>query len=291
MPTDVDRWPQTAGGRGRTVINIAGADNLQKIVILNPKGGCGKTTLATNLASYYASRGSPPTLVDCDPQGFCMRWLDKRPPSRPTIYGIQADFGIRDASEGPLASVEPDSSVVIIDLPAGIPHSHLHAVTYLADNVLLPIVPSEIDIYSATRFIAELLLDVQLDRREQTLAIVANRVRSRTKSYGMLMRFLTSLKIPMVGTLRDSQTFVHASARGIGICEMPNYLDGNDVAQIAAIATWLDKRRKTTKDRQALIAQVAYRNAQGRGFSGGDPIADWLEAEREVDAMLEEGAS
>ena len=184
------------------MISIAGADNLHKIVVLNPKGGCGKTTLATNLASFYALRGPPPTLVDCDPQGFCLRWLDKRSPQRPAIHGIDGHSEAPDAGLWELA-IPPDSSAVIIDLPAAIPHQRLHHYTYLADSVLLPVMPSPIDIFAATRFIAELLLDVQLDRREQKLAIVANRVRSRTKSYRMLMRFLSSLKIPVLATLRD----------------------------------------------------------------------------------------
>jgi len=182
------------------VVSITSADNLHKVVILNPKGGCGKTTLATNLASFYALRGLPPTLIDLDPQGFCTGWLDRRPAERPAVRGIEADA--ETSASGARIDVRGGSSIVIVDVPAAIPHSRLHAYTYIADSVLLPIVPSAIDIYSATRFIAELLLDVQLDRREQKLAIVANRVRSRTRSYGMLQRFLASLRIPMIAELR-----------------------------------------------------------------------------------------
>lgn len=272
------------------MISITGADNLHKIVVLNPKGGCGKTTLATNLASLYAQRGPPPTLIDFDPQGFCSGWLEKRPAARPAVRGIQAEIEAAEDAAGAAraeAEVQADSSIVIIDLPAAIPHERLHAYTYMADSVLLPIVPSEIDIYSATRFIAELLLDVQLDRREQKLAIVANRIRSRTKSYRILMRFLNSLRIPVIAELRDSQNFVQAAAAGIGICEMPPYRVQDDLAQIRAIAAWLDKRGSVTKQRQALIAQAAYRCAERRGFASGNPVDDWLEAEREVDAMLE----
>lgn len=269
------------------MISITGRDDLHKIVVLNPKGGCGKTTLATNLASFYALRGPPPTLIDCDPQGFGLRWLEKRPGGRPPIYGVQGYSEGFDASQALHLEVRPDSSTVIVDLPAAIPHERLHAYTYVADSILLPVQPSEIDVYSATRFIAELLLDVQLDRSERRLAIVANRVRSNTKSYQMLMRFLTSLKIPMIATLRDSQNYVHAAAHGIGICEMPIYRNKDDMPQIDAIASWLDKRRNVTMaQRQALIARAAYRYAEHRDFKGGDPIMDWLEAEREVDARL-----
>ncbi len=278
--------PQEASGE--IVIDINGLDNLHKIVVMNPKGGCGKTTLATNLASFYAQRGPTPTLVDCDPQGFSMRWLEKRPATRPTVHGIEAY-----ASEAPLAAqVKPESSALIFDLPAAIPNEQFHNYTYTADSILIPIMPSAVDVYSATRFIAELLLNQQLDRREQKLVIVANRVRSNTKSYRMLRSFLTSLEIPMIAVLRDSQNFVHAIAQGIGLCELPSYRTKDDVQQIDVIFTWLRKRRAqirrlpSTEQRQGMIAEIAFRRAQDRGFQDGDPLTDWLEAEHELDESL-----
>jgi len=267
------------------VINIAGADSLHKIVVLNPKGGCGKTTLATNLASAYAQNNVLPTLVDLDPEGYCIRWLQKRSADLPEVYGIQVDPG--DKPESPLPAIPPDVNLVIIDLPAGIAHAKLHEYTYIADSVLLPIVPSAIDVYSATRFIAELLLDVQLDRREQKLAIIANRVKARTRSYQMLLQFLSSLKIPLIATLRDSQNFVHASAHGLGVCEMSQLRAKEDAEQIRAITRWLDKRRAVTRNRQALIARAASQEARKRGSREVAPLADRLSANKEVNSLLE----
>ena len=269
------------------MISITGADNLHKVVVLNPKGGCGKTTLATNLASFYALHGPPPTLIDCDPQGFSLRWLQKRPGERPTIHGIQG-YGDGSSAAGPARiEVAPESTTAIVDLPAAIPYERLHAYTHLADTLLLPIQPSEVDVYAATRLIAELLLDVQLDRSERRLAIVANRVRSNTRSFQMLLRFLTSLRIPMIAALRDSQNYVHAAAEGIGIWEMPLHKVKDDVAQMSAVASWLEERREVTMaQRQAMIARAAYRYAESRGFEGGDPTTDWLQAEREVDGLI-----
>lgn len=267
------------------MINIAGADSLHKIVVLNPKGGCGKTTLATNLASAYAQNDVLPILVDLDPQGYCIRWLEKRSTDLPEVYGIQVDAA--DKPEDRLPAIPPDANLVIMDLPAAIPHAKLHAYTYVADSVLLPIVPSEIDVHSATRFIAELLLDVQLDRREQKLAIVVNRAKARTRSYQMLLQFLSSLKIPMIATLRDSQNYVHASAHGLGVCEMSQYLAKEDAEQIRAITRWVDKRRAVTRDRQALIARAADQQASRRDPESVDPLADGLSANKEVDSMLD----
>ena len=165
-----------------------------KIVILNPKGGSGKTTIATNLATVFAARGPAPTLVDCDPGGYSLRWIEKRPSARPTVHGIAAwDQPGRDE---PAPEPNPDSKEVIVDLPAALTPSEVFDHVYDASSIVLPIVPSEIDIYAAARFIADLLLIVQLDRRK--LVIVSNRVRRNTRSYAMLNRFLTSLDIPVI---------------------------------------------------------------------------------------------
>ena len=264
------------------MISISGADGLHKIVVMNPKGGCGKTTLATNLAGWFAHRGPPPTVVDCDPQGFCTRWIESRAPHRPKVHGV---------ATGPLThrstiEVHAESSVVIIDLPAAITGDQLHAFVYLADSLLLPVTPSEIDVYSATRFIAELLLDAQLDRSDRRVGIVANRVRERTKSFAMLMRFLSSLRIPLIGSLRDSQSFVQAAALGLAVCELPPHRVQDDAPALDAIGAWLERRRAMSRaQREALVAKAAYRYAEARGFVGGDPRADWLRAEQEVDAI------
>jgi chromosome partitioning protein len=219
--------------------------DLHKIVVLNPKGGCGKTTLATNLASFYALRDSPPTLMDCDPQGFSTRWLDQRPHYRPIIHGVNASEHIARRADMFKLEVSLDSDTVIFDLPGNIGYDKIHAITYNADSVLIPVLPSAIDVYSATRFIAELLLVTQ---RRRQLAIVANRTRRNTKSFQMLKRFLGSLQIPLIAVLRDSQNYVHAVGHGIGICEMPAYKSATDMEQLKLIIDWLDQRHMRQLD-------------------------------------------
>ncbi len=240
-----------------TLDNTEQQRNLHKIVILNPKGGCGKTTLATNLAGYFARRGPPPTLVDCDPGGYSMRWINKRPEERPKIYGVAAYDHC--AQPGRALSSWSDSSELIVDLPAALSRDQLFHQIYDADSVLIPIVPSEIDIYSAASFIADLLLVAQYDRRKRNLAIVANRTRNYTNSYKMLTRFLSSLEIPVVSELRDSQNFVYAAANGISICEMPAYKVRQDMEQFELLVDWLDGWR--TRRLDALVAEEIGRHA------------------------------
>ena len=223
-------------------------DDLHKIVILNPKGGSGKTTLATNLASYFARRGPPPTLIDCDPRGYSVRWLNNRPAERPKIYGVAAYEHCKRSTADAELHAWPGSKQLIVDLPAGLPEEQLYYQTYDADSILIPVMPSEIDIYSAASFIADLLLVAQFDRRNHKLAIVANRTRQHTRSLRMLMRFLTSLEIPIVAQLRDSQNFVHAAAHGLGIYEMPEYRVRKDIEQMDSIIAWLDDWRMRRLD-------------------------------------------
>lgn len=216
-------------------------NDLNKIVILNSKGGCGKTTLATNLASYFALRGPPPTLIDNDPNGYTMRWLEKRSRNRYAIHGIATCKPSVHATRSWQLRIPNETSTVIIDTPAAIGQAEIHELTYDANSILIPVLPSAIDIRNATKFIAELLLITQIDRRDRQLAVVANRTRQNTKSLTRLMRFLTSLEIPIIAVLRDSQSYVHAADLGVGIYEMPYHRVKKDIEQMDLIIKWLDR--------------------------------------------------
>jgi chromosome partitioning protein len=222
--------------------------DLHKIVVLNPKGGSGKTTLATNIASLFAKRGPPPTLIDCDPHGFSMQWLNLRPAARPKIYGVAAYDHCTESGKYAKLRAWPGSKQLIVDLPAALPDDQLYYQTYDANSILIPVLPSAIDIHYAARFIANLLLVAQFDRSRRTLAVVANRTRENTLSCRRLTRFLTSLEIPLIARLRDSQNFVHAAANGVGIHEMPGYRVRQDVLRMEAIVEWLDNWRMRRLD-------------------------------------------
>lgn len=218
------------------------AQNAQrnKIVILNPKGGCGKSTLATNIAACYAQRGGAPAVMDYDPQGSTTAWLERRPDDRPTIHGIAAYKPSMQATRSWQLRVPSDTLNLIIDSPAGISHDSLRELTRDASSILVPVLPSSMDIHAASRCIADLLLVAKVDRRDKKLAVVANRTRKNTKSFSRLMRFLDSLGIPIIAVLRDSQNFVHSAELGIGLHEMPPSRVKQDLEQLDRIVTWLD---------------------------------------------------
>jgi chromosome partitioning protein len=223
-----------------TMLTSTNRNDLQKIVVLNSKGGCGKTTIATNIASYFAIKGSPPALLDCDPQGYSMSWIARRDSSRAPVHGI----GSHKKTMQPVPSwhlrVPLEAKRLIIDTPAAIENPDLFDLTHDASNILIPVMPSAIDIRYAARFIANLLLVSRIDRRTRQIGVVATRTRKNTKSLILLMRFLTSLQIPLIAVIRNSQNFVEAAGEGIGIYEMPMHKVRVDIEQFAPIVTWLE---------------------------------------------------
>ncbi len=215
-------------------------DKLNKIVILNPKGGCGKSTLVTNLAACYANRGTIPAVMDYDPQGSTIAWLDRRSAELPAIHGIAAYKKSMQATRSWQLRVPNDTDTLLIDSPASIDHDDLRELTRDSTSILVPVLPSSMDIHAASRCIADLLLVAKVDRSDRKLAVVANRTRKHTKSFGKLMRFLDSLGIPIIAVLRDTQNFVRSAEQGIGVCEMPPSKVRPDIEQLENIVTWLD---------------------------------------------------
>lgn len=213
-------------------------DDLNKIVVLNPKGGCGKTTLATNLASYFALRGPSPTLVDTDPRGYSTRWLERRSPDSPRINGItDTNFAMRGKRAWPFRRPR-NAGAIIIDTPAALDERRISELTNEADCILVPVLPSKFDIDVTTNFIAELLLLTELDC---PIGVVANRTRTNTRSLALLQRTLASLETPTIAALRDTQSFVFAADLGLGVYEMPHYKVKQEVAQIDLMIDWLDR--------------------------------------------------
>jgi chromosome partitioning protein len=180
-----------------------------------------------------------------------MTWIERRPVSKPPIHGIAAYKKTMQATRSWQLRVPNETENLIVDSPASLNHDDLREVTRDASSILVPVLPSSIDIHAASRCISDLLLVAKVDRRDRKLAVVANRTRKNTKSFEKLMRFLDSLGIPIIAVMRDSQNFVHAAEEGIGICEMQPYKVKKDMAELEKIIDWLDgwkERRYRTAD-------------------------------------------
>jgi chromosome partitioning protein len=215
---------------------------LQKIVVLNPKGGSGKTTIATNLAAYFAVQGFKPALMDMDAQGSSSRWLSKRPRELAPVYGIAGYERNLRVTRSFAMRVPTNCERLIVDTPAAIPPQDLPDLTRAASAIIVPVLPSDIDIHAATKCIGDLLLIAKVKREQRRLAVVANRVKKHTKIYRSLMRFLESLDIPVITTLRDSQNYVRASESGTGLFEMKPRLVREDTDQWQPLVGWIAQR-------------------------------------------------
>lgn len=215
---------------------------LQKIVVLNPKGGSGKSTIATNLAAYYAWRGNRVALMDHDPQGSSMRWLKVRPSELPAIHGIAAYEKKMGVTRAFAWRAPPGTERLVVDTPAALTAQQMPEFTIGAAAIVVPVLPSDIDIHAASRCIADLLLVAKVHRSEKRLVIVANRARRYTRAYSNLMKFLQSMRIPVAAVLRDSQAYVRSAETGMGIHEMKGSLLQEDLDSWVPLIDWLGVR-------------------------------------------------
>jgi len=216
---------------------------MQRIVVLNPKGGSGKTTIAINLASYLASRGHTPVLMDFDPQGSSVRWVRKRKPSQAPVHVIAAFEKDTRTTRAFQLRVPEDATHVIVDTPAALEARQLPEMTRDADKVIVPVLPSDIDINTCSRTIRDLLLVAKIRREEDRIGVIANRIRRNTLTYQALIRFLHTLGIPIVATIRDSQNYVRAAELGVGVHEMKSYVAHDDTEQWIPLLEWLTRAR------------------------------------------------
>ena len=216
---------------------------MQKIVLLNPKGGSGKTTIAINLASYFAVCGLKPTLMDLDAQGSSTRWLGKRARGQPAIHGIAAYERNSRVTRSFATRLPADTERLVVDTPAAMESQNLPDITRNATAVLVPVLPSDIDIHAAAKCISDLLLIAKIRREDQRIAVIANRVKKNTLVYKALMKFLETLNIPVVATLRDSQNYLRAAELGEGLFEMKPNQVREDMEQWLPLIGWLAQRR------------------------------------------------
>jgi chromosome partitioning protein len=213
-------------------------------LVINSKGGSGKTTLTTNLASYFATSNVPTALMDYDPQGSSINWLRLRGPFAPKIHGANAapqKMGLRSIGMHVPESVRQ----LVIDGPAGASGLLLQEMLARAHCVLVPVQPSTIDIHATANFVRDLLVMGRLRTRNIRLAVVANRVRRSTPVYQPLERFLSSLGLPFLTRLADSEVFVSAAESGVGIFELDTTASAAERAQFMPIIEWADPDYKT----------------------------------------------
>ena len=193
---------------------------MRTILVINSKGGCGKTTVTTNLASYFAAGGARVAITDYDPQGSSLQWLKLRSPHLPHIHGANATpekaSGLRSLHNW----IPRDTDLALIDPPGGVKGLLLQEVVGKAECVIIPVGPSSIDVHATADFLKHLLLLGRVRARNVKVAVVASRVRSSMPVYEPLERFLRSLSLPFLTRISDSDTYIRAAEQGVGVFEL-----------------------------------------------------------------------
>lgn len=201
------------------------------VVVANPKGGVGKSTVATNIAGYFASRGHNVMLGDADRQQSSRLWLRLRPPEARPIASW-------DVGEGQLARPPRGTTHVVLDTPAGLQGKLLQETMKLADKVVVPLQASIFDIYATRAFLDELAQHRKASQMQ--VGIVGMRVDARTIAADKLQEFVEALGLPVLGFLRPTQNYVHLAARGLTLSDVAPGKVERDLEQWQGVQRWLD---------------------------------------------------
>lgn len=201
------------------------------VVVANPKGGVGKTTVATNIAGYYAGQGHPVMLGDADRQQSSRLWLRLRPAEARAISSWEV-------GEGQIAKPPRGTTHVVLDTPAGMHGKWMEDTLRSADKVVVPLSPSIFDMYATRAFLDELAHHRKAGQMQ--VGIVGTRVDARTIAADKLQEFVEALGLPVLGFLRQTQNYVHLAARGLTLSDLHAAKVQRDLEQWQGIHRWLD---------------------------------------------------
>ncbi len=204
---------------------------MRTILVLNPKGGSGKSTISTNLAGFFACWGVRVTLMDFDSQASSMEWLAARPESCPVIKGV--------AVQNDEPPVLDETDYLIIDVPSGYYTEQLLPWIQRAERIIVPVLPSPHDIRATKHFLDWMATDERLEDCAPAIGIIANRVKENTRSFKLIKSFLQTVNLPCIGILRDTQNYVLAAQYGLSIFELPSYEVKKDLLQWQRFVKWL----------------------------------------------------
>jgi chromosome partitioning protein len=208
-------------------------------LVINAKGGVGKTTITTNLASYFAARDVATTIADFDPQGSSLNWLAQRGTEVRKIHGTDLSTRVGGGFAHGRRVIPRDTRQLIIDAPAGPSRLLLQDLLARTQSILIPVAPSSIDVHATANFIKELLLVGHVRFRNIRVAVLANRVRNSKPVYAPLERFVTSLGITFVGRVTDSDVYVEAAEAGLGVFDLPPEAAAAEQKEFLPIARWV----------------------------------------------------
>ncbi|MDH4215289.1 MAG: ParA family protein [Gallionella sp.] len=202
---------------------------MKTILIANPKGGCGKTTLSTNVAGFLASRGNRVSLLDMDRQQSAALWIETRPDGLPAVRAMKYNKESDDPSDW-----------LVIDSAAGLSGSNLaYSLIKQANKIVVPVVPSLFDLHASRDFLKELLEEKKVRNSPCQIGVVGMRMSPRTRAATMLEDFLDTLDLPILAYLRETQVYVNAAFEGKSLFDMPHYVAERELEQWDFLQEWI----------------------------------------------------
>ena len=232
---------------------------MRTILVINSKGGCGKTTVTTNIASYYATTDARVAIQDWDPQASSLQWLRLRPEHLAHIHGANGTPQKAHLLRTLQTWVPTETDIQLIDAPGGVKGLMLQDVVAKADVVIIPVGPSSIDVHATADFVKNLLLLGRVRARNIKIGVVANRVRSSMPVYEPLERFLRSLSLPFLARISDSDTYIRAAEQGVGVFEMDAHATVAEREEFLPIVRWLDSHLAPAADSRVVHIAEARR--------------------------------
>ena len=209
---------------------------MQTILVVNPKGGAGKTTLATNLAGFLAWNGEQTTLGDMDRQQSSLHWLSIRSADLPPIHGW-------DARDDNLEKPPASSTHLVLDAPAGIHGKELTNALRHANKVLVPVQPSLFDMWATSEFFDTLKAHKALRHHTVDIGVVGMRVDPRTRAAATLQHFFEKYELPVITNLRDAQIYIQAAAMGETLFDMPRSQSEKELEHCLPLIDWVRAKK------------------------------------------------
>jgi len=205
-------------------------------LVASSKGGCGKSTLVTQLASHWAQAGQHTAIIDADRQHSSFRWAELRPDNVPGVLAL-------DSGRRSLQRVPPDNQQLLIDTPAGSGERELEPFIDVADVLLVPVLPSSFDLDATLRFLGELQAVKRIKSGKLPVALVANRLKPWTHaSQDALAQLAEQSPFPIAAQLRDSQAYVLLAGLGKGIFDYQSEQVRSHQQDWKALLRWIKRQ-------------------------------------------------
>ena len=220
---------------------------MRTVMVLNGKGGCGKTTIVTSLAGFYASRGAATVLKDYDPQGSSTEWLRHRPKNKQRIYGITAFKASTGMTRVWQMRIPVETDWLFIDSPAGVDLSRYADALKSVDHIIIPVVPSPIDIRATALFLKEVFTFMRAYPCRAKIGVVANRVTPQSRAFFTLQRIFANLDIPFIAALSENENYITAAEHGVSLLELDAKLIERDQEDWSPLLSWIEGRDKPQK--------------------------------------------